>query len=331
MLRCLPIPVVILTAMLAPGLARSADPDLTSPARPGRFVVTIKSGNFDRTAQIQIPACYQSDKPLPLVLVLHGAGGNGRVMLDHYGWSAKAEKEGFLVVAPDGLPSLPRIAPNFRTNPPLWNSGQLISRSPRAAIDDVAYVRELFDDLKQRVPYQSDRVYCCGHSNGGGMAFRLAAELSDRFVAVGSVAGMMSVENPKPRRPLPTLVLLGTKDPLMPIEGGEVSLPWGKRRNPPIAEPLAGWAKALGCESEAKTVSNENGIKRQVYPSTSAGPTLTVLLIDGHGHQWPGATSLLPESSIGPNLARLNATDTLWEFFRASVTSNENPSVKFKK
>jgi hypothetical protein len=62
----------------------------------------------------------------PLVVVLHGAGGNGRDYLTKNGWVALSDKEGFVVVAPDGLPALPRLPANFRLNPRLWNSGQLM-------------------------------------------------------------------------------------------------------------------------------------------------------------------------------------------------------------
>lgn len=295
------------------------EPELATPAQAGRSTMTIRSGEFDRVAHVQVPSEYKPQAPPPLVLVLHGAGGSGRAMLDHDGWSAKAEKSGFVAVAPDGLPALPRQPANFRTNPALWNSGQLNSRSPRAAIDDVAYVKQLLDDLKVRVPYDRDRVFCAGHSNGGGMTFRLAAEIPSRFAAIGTVAGMMSLENPQIKKPIPTLYILGTKDPLMPMAGGEVRLPWGTRRNPPVAEPLAAWARSMGCDSVPVTVSEKGGILRQEYPSKSGGPVLTVMLIEGHGHQWPGSKSFLPESMIGPVTDKMNATDVLWDFFTAAT------------
>lgn len=292
-------------------------PELPSPPRPGRFTLTLKSGEFDRLAHVQIPTGYKPDAKPPLVLMLHGAGGNGSDALVQDGWAAKADKEGFVVVAPDGLPALPRLPANFRGNPPLWNSGQLRSGSPRAAIDDVAYIRQLLDALKEKAPYDESRVFCTGHSNGGGMTFRLAAELSERFAAIGTVAGMMALEDPKPRKPLPTLYILGAKDPLMPLEGGEVKLPWGSRTNPPVAEPLAKWAKAIGCETEPKTISDKDAVKKVEYPSKTNGPKLTAVYLDGHGHQWPGGErTLLPESLIGPMTSKLNATDALWNFFK---------------
>lgn len=302
-------------------LART-ETKLPSPPVPGRFTLTIKSGGFDRMAHIHIPKGYKPGTKPTLVLVLHGAGGNGTGILEQDRWASKADKEGFIAVAPDGLPALPRLAADFRTNPRLWNSGQLRPKSPRAAIDDVAYVRLLLDELKEKLPYDESQVFSTGHSNGGGMTFRLATELSERFAAIGTVAGMMAMENPNPTKPLPTLYILGTKDPLMPLNSGEVKLPWGTRKNPPVSEPLAAWAKAIGCETEPKTLSEKEGLKKVEYLSKAKGPTLSVIYIEGHGHHWPGGQKTLPESMIGPITNILDATDTLWTFFQSCASGS---------
>jgi polyhydroxybutyrate depolymerase len=298
--------------------ARADDPadSLTAPPTPGRFTLTIKTGGIERTSQIQIPPGYKSDAKPPLVLLLHGAGGSGAGILDKDGWAAKADKEGFVAVAPDGLPAKPRSPANFRTNPTVWNAGNLRPHSPRSAIDDVAFIRQLLDELKEKVPYDESQVFCAGHSNGSGMTFRLASDLSERFAAVGMVAGIMDVTDPKPKKPMPTLYLLGTNDPLTPIEGGDVKIPWGHRQNPPVAEMLAAWAKALGCETEPKTISDKDGLKTAEYASKSGGATLSVVYIEGQGHNWPGGKAVLPESKYGPVTTKLDATDALWDFFK---------------
>lgn len=305
---------LLLAVLTQPVVACAEAPELL-PAQPGRFVVTTTVGGVSRTAHVHVPAGYKAQTTLPLVLVLHGAGGNGRVVLDHDRWAASAERHNFLVAAPDGLPALPGRTANFRNNPPLWNSGQLNSRSPRAAVDDVAYIRLLLDDLRVRLPYDQRRVYCCGHSNGGAMTFRLAAELSDRFAAVGAVACTPAVADPRLKQPMPTLCIFGTKDPLVPMDGGDVQLPWGIRRSPPVFESISGWANALGCETRPTAISASDGVEKLQYPSKSAGPALAVLLIEGHGHQWPGSKSFLPESLVGQPTAKVDATEILWEFF----------------
>ncbi|HTU26788.1 MAG TPA: hypothetical protein VMF30_15375, partial [Pirellulales bacterium] len=125
-----------------------------------------------------------------------------------------------------------------------------------------------------------------------------------------------AVENPRPARPMPSLYILGTKDPLMPIAGGEVKLPWGKRQNPPVAQFLAAWAGGLGCQTTPETISDTEGVKKVVYRSKARGPELEVLYLEGHGHHWPGAKRTLPESITGPATSKLDATGELWRFFQ---------------
>jgi polyhydroxybutyrate depolymerase len=163
------------------------------------------------------------------------------------GWAEMSDRAGFLFVAPDGLPVRPNAAADFLTNPHVWNSGQLRAGSPRTGVDDVAFVATLLDDLKTRAPHDPKRVYVTGHSNGGGMSFRLAAKLADRIAAIATVAGLVNDPDPHPSRPVPTLFILGTKDPLTPLAGGESHLPWGSRTTKPVSEYLSTWARAIGC------------------------------------------------------------------------------------
>jgi polyhydroxybutyrate depolymerase len=310
-MNCL-IPIVLLAVAAEP------EAEIPSPPIPGRFAVTIRSGKFDRVAHVQIPALREPG-PTPLVLVLHGAGGNGTDVLEMDGWAAKADKAGFIAVAPDALPASTGKPASFRVNPPLRNA----RRSPPAAIDDVAFIRELLDELAARVPYDENRVYCAGHSNGGDMNFRLATNLSQRFAAIGMVGGFAAKQDPKPEKPLPTLYILGTNDPLMPVDGGEVETLWGKVRNPPVSKTLTAWADALDCETTPTTVSDKKGVRKVKYPSTTNGPALSVIYIEGHGHHWPGGQRTLPISMAGPITNKLNATDTLWEFFRTGGLRSE--------
>jgi polyhydroxybutyrate depolymerase len=237
------------------------------------------------------------------------------MMLSRYGWAALADKEGFIVVAPEGLPLMTNQSANFLNNPRVWRSGPARRRLLAASVDDVKFTRELLDELKSRVPYDEERVFATGHSNGGGMSFKLGADLLERFAALGMVAGTMDLVNPRPKKPLPTLYILGTNDPLVPLEGGEVKLPWFTRQNPPVAESLEKWAAALGCERTPKTVSDEDGLKRVEYASQKGETKLTVMYIEGHGHHWPGAGRSLPANLIGPITEKLDATETIWKFF----------------
>ena len=284
---------------------------------PGRHTITLKADGYERQFHVQVPACYDPRTSIPVVLIFHGAGGGGDLYLDKNGWAAKAEKECFAAVAPDGLPARPNRPAQFLLNPRLWNDGQLLSGSLRSKIDDTAFIRALLDDLGRRLNIDARRIYMTGHSNGAGMIFRLGAELSERFAAMAPAAGHCWIQDPKPAKRMPTLYIVGTKDPLIRPEGGEIQLPWGKKTQPPVVQTLSRWAKALGLTTPASVVRDKDGLKIMRYGDENGSSSLTAWFIEGQGHGWPGGSeSGLPALLIGPAVGTVKATDVIWDFFK---------------
>lgn len=282
---------------------------------PGTHSLTIRNQGYDWTYHVHIPM--KAMEPMSLVLVLHGAGGSGMRNLENNGWRALAEQEGFAVLAPTGLPSRPGAAANFLTNPRVWNSGQLNENSIRTRIDDVRAISAMLDETMKRAKIDENRIYVCGHSNGAGMTFRLAAEIPERFAAAAPVAGQLAIENPKPKKALPTLFVIGTRDPLLPLEGGESRLPWGSRTTAPVKTWMETWANAIGAPTTPKRLESKPGLKIEEYSPGRDGAFLRVVYIEGHGHGWPGSIEAdLPESAIGAKLKTYNATVELWNFFK---------------
>jgi polyhydroxybutyrate depolymerase len=290
----------------------------TDPLTPGRHNLAVTAAGHEWAVAVHVPKGYDPARPVPLVLILHGAAGNGPMYLDKNNWADKADRETFVAVAPTGLPPRPARPANFVTNPAIWNTGQVRPGLPRAKIDDVAFVRTLLDGLSKRLNVDAKRVYVVGHSNGAGLAFRLGAELSGRFAAVAAYAGYCFVDDPKPEHPRPTLFLVGTEDPFTPLAGGGVRPPWGLLRAiPPVGEMLAAWAKGLGCPGEPKTVRDKDGVKVVRYGPGQGGAELEAWYIQGQGHNWPGGKEGgLPERLLGPQADTVNATDVIWDFFK---------------
>lgn len=290
------------------------------PLKPGRQVVPLESAGRSRRYTIHVP---ETEGPYPVVLVLHGAGSSGSITLDRHGWSAKANREGFVAVAPDGLAAAPDLPMNFEKNPRVWNTGQLREDSPRARIDDAAFIDEVLADVARRIAIDENRISLVGHSNGAGMAFRLATERPGRFAALAVVASHCWVRDPRPARPIPTLFLVGNADPLVPMAGGPVEMPWGGvQEKPAVAITLTAWAQAIGCRASATTLSDKDGVRIDHYESLTGGPTLTAYFLAGHGHAWPGsAGDPMPERYLGPVKASINATDVVWGFCKRHVLS----------
>jgi polyhydroxybutyrate depolymerase len=255
----------------------------------------------------------------PVVIFLPGTGGTAEWAADEARLPAFAAANGFLLAVPEALPPDPTRPPKFLTNPPRWNDG---SRAPTPELqtdtDDSGFLAAVISDAIDRGPADPRRVYVAGFSNGAGMAFRLAAEHADRLAAVAPVAGYFAAAA-QPSRPVPTLYLIGTADPLIPLRGGEVRLPWGNRllRRPPVAATLERWAAAIGCDTHSQLESDVNGVRVEVFPPQGQhGAEFRVVTVAGLGHHWPGGKGQLNPRIGGPPSDRIDANQLIWDFFR---------------
>lgn len=292
----------------------------------GLVELSAQADSLPRTAHVYVPENYNPAKPPPLVIGLHGAGGNGPRFLRSHRWDNLADREGLLVLVPTGLPIRPQMPAGRRNNPNIWNSGQLRAQAPRADIDDVAYILRLLDELAETFPYQPEAVFLCGHSNGSTMGFLLIQHASQRFRAFGAVAGYPASAELKLTHPVPTLLFYGTEDPLLPVDGGMSTTPWGSRETLPIAQYNARWAAAMNTEINPKIIWETNDERKLLYPAIGdSGPDFIVRHLLGHGHAWPGSgkygQNAMIESATGPSTATIDATEEIWAFFSQTLQS----------
>ncbi len=279
--------------------------------------VTLTAGGLDRR-YLLVPAPADAVGPVPLVVFLHGAGGTAAWADDETGWSRHAAHTGFALALPEGLPPDPGRPPKFLTNPQRWNDGSPGPTGEPATADDVAFLAAVVADARTRTAVDPRRVYVTGFSNGAGMAFRAAAELADRVAAVAPVAGYCWVGEPKPTRPVPTLYIVGSADPLIPLRGGEVRSPWRHRlvRRPAVADTLERWAAAVGADVVPRAAGGGGGVRADEYPARPGGAAVRAVVVDGLGHHWAGGKGQLVEAIGGKPSDRLDATSEVWDFFK---------------
>jgi polyhydroxybutyrate depolymerase len=276
----------------------------------------ISHEGIQRTFQIHVPITLKDKTPLPLVIALHGGGGNGEKMERLSGLSGQADKDGFMVVYPDALDKH-------------WNDGRGLRkyRSQRENIDDVGFISKLIDTLAQDYPIDPKRVYVTGASNGAMMAYRLACELTDKIAAIAPVIGAMGENTAKtcsPTEPLAVLIIGGTADPLVPWEGGDIRF-FRQRFGKVISfeDTLTFWVSHNGCSAPADISwlpdmdpNDGTRVKKTVYGQCLQGAEMALYEIQGGGHTWPSGPQYLPESFIGKTSRDFRASEVIWKFFQ---------------
>jgi polyhydroxybutyrate depolymerase len=289
----------------------------SSAPEPGDHSYRLTLAGVQRRYLVHAPLACTGGGPLPAVVMLPGMGATARWTLTETGWADKADAEGFLVVIPEGMPPDPSQPAHYWKNPLLWNAGVEFGTPARRAMDDVAFVETVLNDLSAHFRVDPHRVYVTGFSNGAAMAFLLGAVLAPRLAAIAPVSGICRVEDPRPELPVPTLCLTGTADPLVPIHGGEGLAIWGARAHrPPVAESLAKWANGLGCAAEPVVRRVAQGVEVWIYGGCREGVDFRAYFIDGLGHHWPGGKGQLPARIAGQPQATPRATDLIWDFFQ---------------
>jgi polyhydroxybutyrate depolymerase len=253
-----------------------------------------------------------SRTPLPVVLALHGGGGNALNAERMTGFTELVERERVIVVYPDGTG---RLSTTLLT----WNADHCCGYAMTERVDDVGFIAALLDTVAARYPVDSTRIFVTGMSNGGMMAHLLARELPHRIAAIAPVVGAVFAGAPPPKGPVSVLAINGLLDQSVPVQGG---LGDGVGRNSwdgtPTQDNLGQgryWAAAGGCEAEPQR--SQQGAVITWTHRCPAGVRVQVLQLEDNGHAWPGGQRGLPRAD-GPSKS-YDATERMWEFFR------ENP------
>src|SRR5262249_28144853 len=133
---------------------------------------SLTIGGLERTYIVYVPKTHDPGTPTPVILALHGATMNGPMMVWFSGLNHKADEAGFIAVYPNGTGKHSSFT---------WNGGDCCGPGIQNNVDDVDFIDALLDDLMGAYQVDTRRIYATGMSNGAIMAYRLAAELSDRI------------------------------------------------------------------------------------------------------------------------------------------------------
>jgi polyhydroxybutyrate depolymerase len=289
----------------------------TPPIAPWDHVENVRLGSFDRHFMVHVPAGLAAKRKLPVVIMLHGAGGTGQQAMEQTGWDREADREDFIAVFPDGVAEHPKLPASFLLNPQTWNEGSGRHASGQRNDGDVEFIAYIIDALEARYGVDPNRIFVTGFSNGASMTFRIGVELSDKVAAIAPVAGHLLVHDHQLKRPLPTLYIIGRDDPLELPKGGVLRIRGEQVEQPPIEQNLAQWRELDGCSPKPTNDVHEAGVEKVTFSDCREGAVVVEYFIDDMGHVWPGGINRLPARLIGKPSDKINATDVIWKFFKA--------------
>ena len=123
------------------------------------------------------------------------------------------------------------------------------------------------------------------------------------------------------------MLLLGTEDPIMPLEGGKPGLKGTKSSSVLSAvDTVETWLRYLGLPSDLQVIElpdcvldDRSTVSRMIY--TDGEASLWCYQVNGGGHAWPGMEpySRIERQANGYKNQDVQAVDEAWRFFQNSI------------
>ncbi|KAL6866403.1 hypothetical protein ACO1O0_002511 [Amphichorda felina] len=236
---------------------------------------SIESSGGKRFYHVHLPDDYDPTSETPLLMAYHGHGQRSTNFQEVSDFSNQDVNPGMITVYPTGR----RLA---------WEGASY----SEPGVSDLQFTTDLVDRLKNDFCVNDARIYAVGHSNGGGFVNTLACstEHGAQFAAFAGVASALYTDlqgnkscSPS-RSPLPVFEAHGTKDEVIPYEGGKAT----GGRVPAIPEWVGRWAERNQCSSPEKHDLPKNVVDESFTCDGRHGLQRHVRL-DGHNHSYPDA------------------------------------------
>ena len=222
-------------------------------------------------------------KAVPLVLALHGSGGNAQGMEGQTKLEELARQKGFVLVIPDSA-----------TDPPWQDPG------------DISYIAGLLASVDKAQNIDRQRQYVTGFSAGGREAYAIACRLSAQFAAVAVVSSALR-GSCTTSHPVSELLIYGSQ---------ERSLPNGNPATgfPSAAQITAHWRQIDRCRSASPaTVTTLGPVVQNAWKGCARGSAVSLYVVQGGTHFWPGQSG-----GTGPDApGHYDASAAIWAFFAA--------------
>jgi polyhydroxybutyrate depolymerase len=245
--------------------------DTTDDTYSSLHYLTV-DGKTTRQYFLVAPDSYDSTKPLPILVGLHGINGSPAAFRDQFLFGALASEYNYVGIFPLGWGDEVNSSPT-------WNAGSCCLSAMIANINDVEFVQAIIQEVKKNYLIDESRIWAVGFSAGGMMAYKLGCDLSSVITAVGIVSGSMMQDPCTPASPISIIHLHGELDDAIPVLGG------GQYSTPPIRAGVLTAAGIFGCTPTLDSPNEINAIETSAW-SCSYGTDVRLSVYKGIEHEF---------------------------------------------
>ena len=220
-----------------------------------------------------------------------------------------ANDENFVVLYPAGL--------NKK-----WADARNTTESSINNVDDVNFIRNLIDTLSANYNIDKNKVFVTGVSNGGFMTQTLLCAMPETFAAGATVIATLpeNLKDSTSQNLSSVLFIVGTDDPLVPYEGGELQEPTSGGFILSAENSALIWAKSNSCDTTPIKTDlpdlKDDETTVTLFDYQNGQKTVQMYVVNNGGHALPGGSQYLPKSVIGIRSKDIDAVEIIWNFFK---------------
>jgi polyhydroxybutyrate depolymerase len=284
--------------------------------------IDFQTGGFQRNVHLHLPPAYDGTRPLPLVIVIHGAFSTAKKIEKRSGFSQLADREGFMVMYPNGI----GIAGLLQH----WNAGHCCGKAAEDRIDDIGYLNASIDAASDRLAIDPERIYMVGYSNGGMLTYRFCAESGNRLAGAAVFAGAIGSRLgqappmwtlPEAAPPVPMLIMHGLRDTHVPFDGGSLKPSDPPRHYDSVDDAVAYWIGQNECRRDAESFKVINPwVRLQRWEACASRRPVHLYTIGNWAHAWPGGAEIAGLHGAHP-MKGFDAAKLIWTFFQRQTAS----------
>jgi poly(3-hydroxybutyrate) depolymerase len=203
------------------GIPRSAQPALTSTQkRIWECTYRLPEANAEMPYSLFVPTNYSAAQPSPLIVDLHGLNITPLQQILFDGTTDLAEKYGFIVLAPMGF----SVTGGWggRTGPPVESAAVKPGASVRYSASELSELDAMnaLRIIRDRLNIDPERIFLMGHSMGGAGTYYLGSKYNNIWAGLAPLAGAGGIANAEAAaryKAIPTLIMHGDKDSIVPV------------------------------------------------------------------------------------------------------------------
>jgi polyhydroxybutyrate depolymerase len=241
----------------------------------------ITVDGIERNYILYTPPTINSNQPVPLVIALHGGGGNADSIARMTELNTLADKEKFIAAYPNGSG---RLGDALLT----WNAFTCCGYAVEQNTNDIGFIEKMIEKIKTEKKIDEKKIYATGFSNGAYMTYLIGCKLSDEIAAIAPVSGAIG-EPCEPTTSIPVIAFHGTDDEYVLYNGGVTIKNKDKRpADKSVQYAMNFWSQNNNCNTEP-TTSTDGNIEHKIYTGCKNNAAVELYTILNGGHAWPGS------------------------------------------